>query len=1002
MKKAILAIHSAGVPLATLNYDRLLETVTGLPTIILSETAKVAGWMRREVKGVLHLHGSWDVPASCILGIRDYETTIGNELRDLFQRDLASFRRLLFVGCGDTFADPNFSELITWLRAKMKTAAPEHVALVPESELAARNADPTWHGFVEPLSFGSDRKALPGFLIEHFPRPTRTSTTRKRDSVKAVRSSSGHARLLQAYREFLISDCGQMTIEGVRADLDTAQRRFNLERLFVPLDLLAVPPELPENDPQREQKLLKWQEKHKEPQGFGQVFGKQRRLALLALPGGGKSLLLKRLAVAYADPSRRVASKDGLPHLGLTPVLIRCREWREHIHRPIPSLLQRLPDIAGNTELAGLSEALAPLFKKGTALLLVDGLDEIHDDGQRTTFVDNLERFLDEHKQVPIVVTSREAGFSLVAPAIARFCERWRVAPLEPDAIRSLCAHWHQIMTGDSPEARAEAKNVAETMLSSPSLLRLAENPLLLTMLLVVKQGAGRLPPDRVSLYGRAVEVLLDTWNIKGHEPLNAKEAVPQLAFVAFQLMRAGKQTATESELLALIEQAREDVPQIRRYAKGTPYEFLKRVELRSSLLVEAGHQVEGGKTVPFYQFRHLTFQEYLAAVAAFEGHYTGYETTHTVLTPLRDHLTAEEWKEVIPMAAVLAGKKAEPLMAELVEECSTLRRSVEAGEDFAGREEWSASMALPAPVARLVQCLVEEAQAASETLTISLLLAAFFGRGCSDRSVSWSVLCRGPYAEELFHQAWSLYSAMQWPKETLLPLTCESLALLKLQATPGEKAELGGKLTLLLESNVDEEIAWGLFSFAGILRQRVDILLGNVSDLIEAHLFRENPAIWMPAAWALGLKNDPETLSPWHLSPAVLDRLLELWTRDLGEKLRIFVSYALSMQLGRVPRNEWKPVLSQLQAERVRKAAPGGTSEEEQYGFLAGLCVALHAGGIWSDEELASRLDAARATHGHKSTQGSFDAALEQLGAAGRTYLKPKKPAVKSRKKQS
>jgi hypothetical protein len=1007
MKDAILAMHSAGVPLATLNYDGLLEKVTGLPTIKLSETGKVADWIRREIKGVLHLHGSWDDPASCVLGIRDYEKTVGNELRDLFQRDLAAFRRLLFVGCGDTFADPNFGALIKWLRTNMKTAAPEHVALVRESEVAARNADPTWHGFVEPLSFGSDRKALPGFLIEHFPRPTKTSTARKRDSVKAFGSNSGHARLLQEYRAFLIKDCGQMTIEGVRADLDTAQRRFDLERLFVPLDLLAVPPELPENDPQREQKLLKWQEQHNAAQGFGKVFGKQRRLALLALPGGGKSLLLKRLAVAYADPSRREASKDGLPEVDLTPVLIRCREWREHIQRPIPSLLERLPDITGHPELAGLGEALRPLFKKGTALLLVDGLDEIRDNAERSTLVENLERFIDEHKHVPLVVTSREAGFSLVAPAIARFCERWRVAPLEADAIQSLCAHWHQIMTGDSPEARAEAKNVAETLLSSPSLLRLAENPLLLTMLLVVKQGAGRLPPDRVSLYGRAVEVLLDTWNIRGHEPLNVKEAVPQLAFVAFQLMRAGKQTATESELLALIERARKDVPQIRRYAKGTPYEFLKRVELRSSLLLEAGHQVERGMTVPFYQFRHLTFQEYLAAVAAFEGHYTGYETDHTVLAPLTDHLTAEEWKEVIPMAAVLAGKKAEPLMAELVKECSRLRRSVEAGEDFAGRDEWREKSTLPAPAARLVQCLVEEAQAAPETLSTSLQLAAFFASGFVVGSAAWPPLSRGPYGQELLHQAWLLFAPMRWPRETWLITTCALIAWLRDPELAGGTTEGRAELLRLLHSDQEEEVARGLFVCLGALFNETS---GDKSghsviskDEIEEKLFRENPAIWAPAAFALGILPYQRRGAQWLPSPRALDRLLELWLGDRVESIAEYLDRALVFQLGRLPRRGWTPMLSKKQVVQVRQV--GGSTEgqdDRQRRYGAALTVAFYAGNVWPEEELAARLDRARDIFfSGADLRGDVDRALEQMGAAGRKYLKAKKPAVKTRTKR-
>src|SRR5439155_2283063 len=110
-----------------------------------------------------------------------------------------------------------------------------------------------------------------------------------------------------------IKDCGQMTIEGVRADMDTAQRRFDLERLFVPLKVLPTPPEIPASDPQREQKLAKWLEENKEPLPFGQVFKKHKRLALLALPGGGKTFLLKRLAVAYSYASSCKSSVVELP-----------------------------------------------------------------------------------------------------------------------------------------------------------------------------------------------------------------------------------------------------------------------------------------------------------------------------------------------------------------------------------------------------------------------------------------------------------------------------------------------------------------------------------------------------------------------------------------------------------------------------------------------------------------------------------------------------------------
>lgn len=193
-------------------------------------------------------------------------------------------------------------------------------------------------------------------------------------------------------------------------------------------------------------------------------------------------MLLKRLAVAYANPARRENSKDALPDLNLTPVLIRCRDWREHIQRPILALLQKITEITGQASLTGLSDALIPLLKKGRILLLVDGLDEIHNDAHRSTFVEHLEAFLGEYKLIHFVVTSREAGFSLVAPCLARFCERWRVAPLEEDAITALCGHWQMLMTGDSPKAVAEGRELARLILQNSSLRLLAENPLLLTM----------------------------------------------------------------------------------------------------------------------------------------------------------------------------------------------------------------------------------------------------------------------------------------------------------------------------------------------------------------------------------------------------------------------------------------------------------------------------------------------------------------------------------------
>ena len=81
-----------------------------------------------------------------------------------------------------------------------------------------------------------------------------------------------------------------------------------------------------------------------------------------------------------------------------------------------------------------------------------------------------------------------------------------------------------------------------------------------------------------------------------------------------------------------------------------------------------SGHEVEDGTIYPTYEFRHLTFQEYLAARAIVDGYYPDRCETDTLLSVLATHLANESWKEIIPLGAVLSGRKVEPLIRKLID----------------------------------------------------------------------------------------------------------------------------------------------------------------------------------------------------------------------------------------------------------------------------------------------------------------------------------------------
>lgn len=613
---------------------------------------------------------------------------------------------------------------------------------------------------------------------------------------------------------------------------------------------------------------------------------------------------------------------------------------------------------------SGLDAALLPLFRDGKALLLVDGLDEIHDEPTRATFVGHLESFLGDHGKCRFVATSREAGFALVAPTISQFCERFRVAPLSEDAITTLCAHWHTLMAGDSPESRQESADISKQLTTNESLRGLAENPLLLTMLLVVKQGYGRLPPDRVSLYERAVEVLLDTWNIKAHARLNPREAIPQLAYVAYEMMRAGKQTATEDELLHLIESARANVPQIRLYAKDTPLDFLGRVELRSSLIVEAGRQAEGIGTVPVYQFRHLTFQEYLAAVAAAEGHYAGHTGSDTVLKPLEPYLTADEWKEVIPMAAVLAKTQADPLLQALLSAvgeplppASGLKRLFE-----------GVVRRIPPAVDRLMQCLIEEAQVLSPDIRTAALQAILLANAPSFDPLhfglprlaamrSLAALCHGPYGDELRRQAWRIFSCLDREPRGMTDL----VSFVMYQALPDSLLTPAGQSAheMLLRSQDSSVVGPALLALletrpVGLDAFRVRFMPGPAQPhaflesitLAETHLFHETASVRCAAA--LVLQRFASTRTP---EPAVRTQLVNCWLTGPTTALNWAAASALAASMS-WPRESWTPALTDEQAHTIARQADLDPPLRD-----AALTTAYHSRSVFTDEQLIARL---------------------------------------------
>ncbi|HEV7475835.1 MAG TPA: NACHT domain-containing protein [Pyrinomonadaceae bacterium] len=728
---------------------------------------------------------------------------------------------------------------------------------------------------------------------------------------------------LKAYGHYLAEECGYIHLDGLPADGDVGSRRLQLENLFVPLHL-----DLNEEVKRRP---------------VGVVLAEHSRLAILAAPGGGKSTLLKRLAVAYADPSRRERIADDLPKRDWFPLLFRCRELLELTRGSFADLIGALSEKEpvrqhGETFRAYVDRELL----QGRVLLLVDGLDEISDPGDRAAFVSMLRTSIQAYPGTALITTSREAGFRHVAAHLASVCTRATLSSFDAGDIQRLTVAWHREVVGDTEKVRADAEQLARTITANDRIQRLAINPLLLTTLLLVKRWVGSLPTRRAVLYGKAVEVLLMTWNTEGHDPIPESEALPQLCYVASAMMQEGVQKISRPRLARLLQEARDALPTELGFVEGTVEEFIHRVEDRSSLLMMTGLDVEDGRLVEFFEFRHLTFQEFLTARAMVEGWHQGRADSDTLVTVLEPHFEKEEWREVVPLAAALGGKATETLIQRLTDRLSTLADNATA----------KSTLALV-----LGSCLADEAAARPETIRAAVQEIVRELSVFSPNHNLADTLAKGRYGATLLSEARKAWTSQRPNIPRSRTLMCAVWGQALLAEDPGEFEQIAKRFLDFLSSKESLHRCEGALGFARLLSeaetdreefQRFQNVLQRAGEAAVQLLFSNSPAEHLATAWLLyelGISNIwlPPT------DPDAIGRLFELWRGDGRERIGVFGETIGAQGLMRRDSG----VCSSIQPEKFQRFVERYSEMDSYAEQPAALVIAYYLETPWTQREL-------------------------------------------------
>lgn len=158
------ALAALKAPLATTNYDHLLERATSQDAITWEDESAAIDFLSGKGEGILHLHGSYRRPGSVILDIRDYERALQSKQLQQLLRTMFHDRTLLFVGCGAGLEDPNFGALLKWAGSTLEGLTHFHFRLALLSEVAELQKTHPPEQHIKVIPYGAKHEDLAGFL----------------------------------------------------------------------------------------------------------------------------------------------------------------------------------------------------------------------------------------------------------------------------------------------------------------------------------------------------------------------------------------------------------------------------------------------------------------------------------------------------------------------------------------------------------------------------------------------------------------------------------------------------------------------------------------------------------------------------------------------------------------------------------------------------------------------------------------------------------------------
>jgi energy-coupling factor transporter ATP-binding protein EcfA2 len=379
---------------------------------------------------------------------------------------------------------------------------------------------------------------------------------------------------------------------------------------------------------------------------------------VLGDPGSGKSTLLRFLALAGFSKSlqqRYKAEPDDR-----LPILITLRRYADELKsQKNKSLIDYIQEsIQGDFSLKSADlDFFEYYLESGRTILLFDGLDELPNSQFKKDVRDRIRALITTYPGNTTVVTSRIVGYDNPFRFDEKEFVHQRLTRLQLPEIEQFVKDWYRVRIENKQERDTNANDLIRILRDEADIAirELSQNPLLLTIVVLVHRIDAVLPDERIVLYRKCIETLLNSWHtwkfrdteVRNRGKIERRNRRRMEAIAYWMHCLSGGTESNQravvpyTDLKNFLTEYIDKTEKIRdrdNDPEDLADEFLEFVKKRAGLLIEIGDNQ--------YSFVHLTFQEYLTASHIITS--SEREGVSRIWETIKDHYINTRWHEVI------------------------------------------------------------------------------------------------------------------------------------------------------------------------------------------------------------------------------------------------------------------------------------------------------------------------------------------------------------------